>query len=116
MIDDDVRLLASIGRTLKKEHEVSLASSPAEAMALLEPGQRFDVILCDLMMPETTGMDLYDTLDALIPDQARQMLFMTGGTFTEQAAKFLERWSIRWLEKPFETAELRRRIHAIARA
>jgi PAS domain S-box-containing protein len=116
VIDDDVKLLASIGRILTKEHEVSLANSPAEAMALLEPGERFDVILCDLMMPELTGMDLYETLETLIPDQARQMLFMTGGTFTEQAAKFLERSSIRWLEKPFETAELRRRIQAIARA
>jgi PAS domain S-box-containing protein len=114
VIDDDEKLLASIGRTLKKEHEVSLASSPTEGLAFLEQGQRFDVILCDLMMPEITGMELYDTIEALIPEQARQMLFMTGGTFTEQAAKFLERSSIRWLEKPFETAELRRRIHAIA--
>ncbi|MEJ7598744.1 MAG: ATP-binding protein [Kofleriaceae bacterium] len=116
VIDDDVKLLASIGRTLKKEHEVSLASSPTDALALLEQGQRFDVILCDLMMPEITGMELHDTLEARIPEQARQMLFMTGGTFTEEAAKFLERLSTRWLEKPFETAELRRRIHAIARA
>ena len=116
VVDDDVKLLASIGRTLKKEHEVSLASSPTDALALLEQGQRFDVILCDLMMPEITGMELFDLVEARIPEQARHMLFMTGGTFTEEASKFLERSSIRWLEKPFETAELRRQIHAIAEA
>lgn len=45
----------------------------------------FDVILCDLMMPDTTGMDLHHELVRIAPDQVDRMVFMTGGAFTAKA-------------------------------
>ena len=61
-------------------------------------------------MPEMTGMDLYAEIQKHRPDAARRMLFMTAGTFVDQARDFLTSISGRWIEKPFELAELESRI------
>lgn len=53
--------------------------SADEALRLIEGGERYDVILCDLMMPVMTGMELHDALSRFAPDQANAMVFMTGG-------------------------------------
>ena len=58
----------------------------AEALALVLEGKRFDLILCDLMMPVMTGMDLHAELLIVAPDQAARMVFMTGGVFNLQGA------------------------------
>ena len=80
----------------------------------LANGTRFDVILSDLMMPGLTGMDLHAHLVEHIPEQTKQMVFMTGGACTPLAQAFLENPEIRWLEKPFNVVELRRQFQAVA--
>ena len=56
-----------------------------DALARITAGERFDVILCDLMMPHMTGMDLHAALAGAVPEQAERMIFMTGGAFTPSA-------------------------------
>ena len=51
----------------RREHEVTALTTVREALALSRGGERFDVILCDLMMPEMTGVDFYKGL----PGRAR---------------------------------------------
>jgi hypothetical protein len=51
-------------------------------------------------------MDLKSALDELAPDQARRMLFMTGGAFTDAAERFIEQPGIRTLLKPFSREAL----------
>ena len=66
----------------------------AEALRILTEDageQRFDVILCDLHMPEMSGMDLHAKLSALRPHLAETMVFMTGGTFSERSREFVSR-------------------------
>ena len=70
-------------------------------------GERFDVILCDLMMPEMTGMDLYAELGKLAGDQADRLVFVTGGAFTPRAREFLERVPNARVEKPIDFQNLR---------
>ena len=62
------------------------------------------------MMPEMTGMDLYGELPKLAPEQARRVVFMTGGAFTPRARAFLDQAPNLRLEKPFDTEELRKII------
>jgi anti-sigma regulatory factor (Ser/Thr protein kinase) len=59
VVDDEEVLRRTMQRLLGAEHDVSLAASGAEARSLLERDSSFDLILCDLMMPEMTGMDLH---------------------------------------------------------
>jgi CheY-like chemotaxis protein len=58
------------------------------------------------MMPQMTGMDLYDELVRTAPAQADRMVFLSGGAFTAAARTFLEDVPNQRLEKPFDTREL----------
>jgi DNA-binding response OmpR family regulator len=65
------------------------------------------------MMPQVTGMDLYETLLEIAPKQAQTMLFLTGGAFTARAQAFLDRLPNATIEKPFDQATLITRVRQI---
>jgi CheY-like chemotaxis protein len=92
---------------LGAEHDVEVLDSAHEALHKIEAGERFDVILCDLMMPRMTGMDLHAELLRAAPEQAAQMVFLTGGAFTAGARAFLDGIPNRRIHKPFDVQELR---------
>jgi len=110
IVDDEVMSLRALERELRDDHEVVKESRAERALDRVKSGERFDVIISDLMMPEMTGMELHARLTALAPDQARAMLFMTGGAFTAGAVEFLERATIRHISKPVDSQELRRLV------
>jgi FixJ family two-component response regulator len=58
-------------------------------------------------MPHMTGMDLHATLERLAPDQARRMVVLTGGAFTQCGRDFLGRVSLPRVEKPFDAEGLK---------
>jgi CheY-like chemotaxis protein len=112
IIEDEMMVRRTIQRSLGKDHQVSVVDGAPEALALLESGQRFDVILCDLMMPRVTGMELHEVLVERYPEQARRMIFVSGGAFVPEAASFLRVMEQRHLEKPFSPQLLRDIIQA----
>ena len=107
MVDDEALVARSLVRMLSGEHEVEVASSVAQARVRLGQAPAIDVILSDLMMPDGTGMDLFEWLGHTQPALGRRVIFMTGGAFTDAATSFLERVPNRRLEKPFVPAEVR---------
>ncbi len=107
VIDDDPLVARSIVRTLGSDHRVDSVTAAADALARLDAGQRYDAILCDLMMPEMSGMDLFERLSHSAPDQANRIVFVTGGAFTERALEFLVKNANPCVEKPFNPAQLR---------
>jgi PAS domain S-box-containing protein len=113
VIDDEPMIAKVIATVLASEHEVTSATSAEYALARIRAGDRFDAIVCDLMMPQTTGMDLYEALQQIAPAQARAMLFLTGGAFTTRARSFLERVSGAALEKPVNADTLRDRVRRL---
>jgi PAS domain S-box-containing protein len=106
VVDDEPMILKSVRRTLEP-HEVVEFTSARKALAALRAGERFDVIVCDLMMPEMTGMELYQALLELAPDQAQRMIFVTGGAFTARARAFLDEVENPRVDKPLDAANLR---------
>ena len=113
LIDDEPHIASGIERALASDHDVVTATSGQEAMRTLAIDDRFDVILCDLMMPNVTGMDLFAYLERERPALVSRMVFMTGGAFTPGAGAFLTRISNRCLEKPFDVARLRATIREV---
>ncbi len=59
IVDDEPLVANVIRRVLAKEHDVVTAIVAREALAMCAAGEKFDLILCDLMMPVMTGMELY---------------------------------------------------------
>jgi len=107
VVDDEEMVGTTVRRTLMTEHEVETVTSAVAALRKLGSGDRYDVILCDLMMPEMTGMDLHEELLHAHPEQAERMLFLSGGAFTERAQAMMETFPRRCLKKPFEPKSLR---------
>jgi CheY-like chemotaxis protein len=105
-VDDEPHVLRSIQRALAS-HEVVVADCGREALTRLAGDTGFDVILCDLMMGDMTGMDLHQQLARRSADLAARIVFMTGGVFTDGAREFLASVPNACIEKPFDMAALR---------
>ncbi|MEX1113361.1 MAG: response regulator [Patescibacteria group bacterium] len=113
VIDDEPMLLGVIRRMLASEHMVEELSDAREALRRISAGERFDVILSDLMMPGMTGMELHAEVAKLDPDQAGRIIFVTGGAFTDRAREFLDAVPNPRLDKPFTVQELRGTVNAV---
>jgi signal transduction histidine kinase/DNA-binding response OmpR family regulator len=113
VIDDEPPLGVAMGRVLRREFEVVLATGGAQALDLVASDQSFDVLLCDLQMPEMSGMDFHDHLLARWPQLASRIVFMSGGASTPRAQDFLQRTNRPWLAKPMEPAELISTVRSI---
>jgi CheY-like chemotaxis protein len=104
---DDEPLIGNAVRRILSEHDVLAMTDPREALRRLAGSERFDLVLCDLMMPGMTGMELHDALARTHPEIAARLVFITGGAFTDQAREFLEDPDRRTLPKPFGPTAVR---------
>ncbi|QRN96079.1 PAS domain S-box protein [Archangium violaceum] len=107
VVDDEPYVTRALQRSLTPEHEVATVNGARAALKMLDGGSRFDLILCDVMMPGMTGMDLYAELNRFAPDQAQRVVFMTGGAFTPRALSFLQEVPNAKLSKPLDLRQLR---------
>jgi signal transduction histidine kinase/ActR/RegA family two-component response regulator len=115
VVDDELTLLSSLRRALAREVEVVLASSAKEASALLEHDDRFDLVLCDIMMPDVNGIELFESASKAHPALRDRFVFMTGGNFGGSVQQYLETTDVPILEKPFDLRELRRLLRSPAK-
>jgi PAS domain S-box-containing protein len=112
VVDDEAEVGDSIRRILGREHDVEVVARGTAALLLLEKSA-YDVVLSDLLMPDMTGMELYDRLSQSLPAVLPRIVFMTGGAFSPGARAFLERVPNPRIDKPIATAELRRLVRAL---
>ena len=103
LVVDDEPMIGKAVEQVLVGHHVTIETSARAALARIHGGEQFDRILCDLMMPDMTGMDMFDQLS---PALQKQVVFLSGGAFTERARNFLARMPNRRLEKPFDTEAL----------
>ena len=106
VIDDEALVGASIRRSLRN-HDVQVFSDPVEAIEVMRSGKPIDMVLCDIMMPEMSGMEVFAIIDQERPELAERFVFITGGAFTEQARAFLEATPVLCIDKPFDVSQLR---------
>lgn len=107
VIDDELLIAKAVERLLGREHDVASELQAQRALDRIVAGERFDVILCDLMMPEMTGMEFHTQLARLVPEQIPAVIFLTGGAFTPRARDFLDETASPRIDKPFDSASLR---------
>ena len=113
VVDDESTLCHLVKGLLHDRFEVSTALDARAALALLsDPARTFDVVLCDLMMPGMTGMELYRVAVAEAGHLADRFVFMTGGAFTQGSSSFLQEGRVPLLEKPFTKKSLEEALAA----
>jgi CheY-like chemotaxis protein len=112
VVDDDPMVARAVKRALQTEHDVEIVLDAREGLVRLL-ATRFDVIFCDLMMSNMTGMELHAEVTRLAPETVNQMVFMTGGAFTEDVQLFLDTIPNITMWKPFNAKELREIVQTV---
>ncbi|MES1187408.1 MAG: ATP-binding protein [Myxococcales bacterium] len=116
VIDDELAVARTLERILARDCDVVIKNHGQDALALLgnEQEPAFDLVLCDLMMPEPSGQAIYEKVHEQRPELAERFVFITGGAFTAKGRQFLESVPVAVLEKPFDLARLRAVVAAYA--
>jgi CheY-like chemotaxis protein len=112
VIENEAAVANVLGAALSDEHDVAVVCSGSEALALLERDPAFDLVLCDLMMPDLTGVDVWNRVAECCPAVADRMVFVTGGAFSSREREFLDRTAVSVLEKPVDIGQLRELVRS----
>jgi DNA-binding NtrC family response regulator len=110
IIDDELLLAESLRRILADEFEVTATAAPTMALAWLTSGDWYDVILCDVMIPGMTGVELRARVERVVPELAARFVFMTGGILIPEVQALLDKTPSIVLAKPFDYGALRELI------
>ncbi len=109
VVDDEVDVGQSLADILEYlGHRTELVAGPEEALARLDAGARFDLIVADLRMPAMNGMELHAAVAARRPELAQRFVVMTGDVVA--GPKLIERDGAAappTLEKPFNPPDVR---------
>lgn len=109
VVEDEEAVAEGLRLLLEQEYAVDVASSGHRALELLlGNAASFDAVLCDLMMPGMSGIELFRALASRSPGLEERLVFMTGGAFTAEAEAFLEEVSNPRVEKPFDFSSVDR--------
>jgi len=100
IIDDEVDICLALQDAVGAAHDVITTTNAHRALELLASGERFDVILCDMRMPQMNGTEFHDRLMIQDPDQARRVVLMSGGLSRRAGAAPIV-LQAPLLEKPF---------------
>jgi PAS domain S-box-containing protein len=110
VVDDEVSLANGLARLLRRDgHTVDTVANGRLALAHLD-GRVYDLILCDVRMPELDGPSFYRLLERQQPHLCSRLIFLTGDTLEPATQAFLEASGAPCLLKPFAIAEARRII------
>jgi CheY-like chemotaxis protein len=113
IIDDEPSLVRALARLLQRDgYVVTTASNGRHALAALQ-AQRYDVILCDLRMPELDGRAFYTCLRQQAPTLCQRVIFLTGDSSAADHQAFLGQCGRPWLDKPCSIAALRQAIQQV---
>ena len=104
VIDDETIVLDSCRKVFSSDgYDVTLTTSPREGLELAK-GSRFDVILCDWMMPEFSGMDVLEELEKISPEST--VVMISGYPSLGRATEALKRGAMDYVAKPFTPEEI----------
>jgi PAS domain S-box-containing protein len=111
LVVDDEPGVGKVLRRILRDHDVEVSPGGRQALERLQQApELFDAVLCDVMMPDLGGKDLYEAVRRTHSGLERRFVFVSGGAFTANAREFLEAIPNPKLEKPFDEPTLRQII------
>ena len=109
VVDDEAVLCQSVEKILqRKGHQVKGATAVADALALMDAGNRYDLIVADLMMPQAGGVDLLKAVQVSWPEIP--VLIITGFSSIASAIETTKLGAAGYLPKPFTPQELEKAV------
>lgn len=106
VVEDEELINNMIKDILEEEmYKVDLASNGEEALAKINTNS-YDVIVCDIKMPQMNGKQFYNEIRTIKNDLADRFIFITGDS-SSQTVGFINRTGNRFLEKPFRIEEFK---------
>jgi PAS domain S-box-containing protein len=115
IIDDEPLVGRALERILPGDN-VEVAVGGRAGLERLRRGGPWDAVLCDLVMPDCSGAEVYETIRAELPELAARFVFMTGGAFTPRLRAFMDEQATAVLSKPFDTNAVRDAVRRAAHA
>ncbi|KPL17496.1 MAG: hypothetical protein AMS26_00870 [Bacteroides sp. SM23_62] len=112
VIDDNSELLGMLSDSLSPDYHVMLFNSPLKALEVIKQ-KDFDLIICDIMMPEMNGIDVIDKIHSDIMTSHFPILVMTAAAEKYVELKGYESGAVSYLAKPFKIEELKIKIKSI---
>lgn len=106
VIDDEQLLGQTIQLGLEDTMEVELETSGEKGLARLLADDPFELILCDLSLPDLSGIDIYAKVASLKPELKDRFVVMTGGAVTNESRDFLDNYQGYLLNKPFTLSQV----------
>ena len=106
VIDDEELLGQTIQFGLEDRYSVELVTSGREGLQSLLTGANFDLILCDLSLPDLSGAQIYQRICLEKPELQPRFVVMTGGAMTSESRQFLSNYQGRLLNKPFTLSQV----------
>jgi len=114
VIDDEAALCRVLARILKSAgHDAVIANSGEVALKILRQDQGFDAIVCDLMMPGISGVEVLQFLEDNHPELLPRTMILTGGALNAPATRAIRQHSKRVVQKPVGPDEFLAAVHAI---
>jgi signal transduction histidine kinase/ActR/RegA family two-component response regulator len=113
IVDDEVMVARAAQRLFEGQLEVDIALDGKAALEKLARAD-YDVVLCDVMMPGLSGLEVYRQVRLENETLASRFVFATGGLFNQELSETVQRLSNMIVEKPFDAKTLRRVIEAAA--
>jgi CheY-like chemotaxis protein len=112
IIDDDALVAGALaGRLAGDFFEVRTVLDARQGLDIVLADDGLDLVYCDVMMKDFTGIDLHKALRQKAPQRLSKVVFMTGGAFTGQAQAFIGQRRDAHVQKPFDiVADARRRV------
>ncbi|MEZ4272505.1 MAG: ATP-binding protein [Myxococcota bacterium] len=112
VVDDESAIGTVLKSALSDKHQVTCTTDGHAALRALN-SQRADIVLCDMVMPTMTGIELYEEVKRINPEQATRFVFMTGGSFTPEVRDFLRTTANRCIDKPFNIEKIQQIIRDV---
>jgi CheY-like chemotaxis protein len=106
VVDDHASTCALLAHELRRAYDVDTSTSAADALARIRDGAEYALILCDLIMPGMSGLDLVDAISREAPKLLPRIVLMTAGVASNADSRHLAATGVTLLFKPFDARHL----------
>lgn len=106
VIDDEQLLGQTIQLGLEDSLNIELETSGSRGLERMLEDDSFQLVLCDLSLPDLSGIDIYQRISKEKPELTKRFVVMTGGAVSSESREFLDAYEGPLLNKPFTLSQV----------